>query len=90
VRCAEALLPRAGDALKRQIVEAMEDVIERRWENLRRNRFRYDDDVLEDALAIVRSIDPERARVLERRYGPPPTLLERIFGSGKGAGDPFP
>ncbi len=90
VRCAEALLPRAGDALKRQIVEAMEDVIERRWENLRRNRFRYDDDVLEDALAIVRSIDPERARVLERRYGPPPTLLERIFGSGKGTGDPFP
>ncbi len=82
VRCADALLPGAGAALKEQIADAMEDVIERRWQNLRRNRFRYDDSVLEDAFDIVRVIDSERARELERRYGPPPTLLERIFGAG--------
>jgi len=79
VRMAEALLPVADDALKRRIVEAMERVIEQRWTNLRRNRSRYRDDTLYDAIDVVRAIDPRRADELEQRYGRPPSLLQRIF-----------
>jgi|GEM_PF-1536291 len=88
VRTAEALLPGADQALERQIVQAMEDVIERRWRDLRRNRFRYNDDTIADALDIVRAINPDHARELERLFGPPPTLLERIFGSPNRANRP--
>lgn len=80
VRTAEALLPGSDNALKRRIVDAMEDVCQRRWEQWRRNRVRFRDDTIGDAIDVVREIDPEKARELERKYGRPPSLLRRIFG----------
>ncbi len=81
VRTAEALLPGADNGLKRGIVAAMEDVCQRRWEQSRRNRIRFNDNTIRDAIAIVGEIDPEKARELKRKYGRPPSLLQWIFGA---------
>ncbi len=80
VKTAEALMPGSDSALKRRIVGAMEDVCQRRWEQSRRNRIRFNDNTITNAIAIVGEIDPEKARELERKYGKPPSLLQRIFG----------
>jgi len=80
VRTAEALVPEADNALKRRIVDAMEDVCERRWEQWRRNRNRFRDNTIRDAIDVVRQIDPGKAREMEQKYGRPASLLRRIFG----------
>ncbi len=80
VRTAGALVPDSDNALKRRIVGAMEDVCERRWEQWRRNRSRFRDDTIRDAIDVVRKIDPEKAREMEQKYGRPSSLLRRIFG----------
>ena len=80
VRTAEALVPGSDNALKRRIVDAMEDVCERRWEQWRRNRTRFRDDTIRDAIDVVRQIDPGKAREMEQKYGRSSTLLQRIFG----------
>ncbi|MFC1530559.1 hypothetical protein ACFL6R_07620, partial [Gemmatimonadota bacterium] len=83
IRTAEALVPGSDNALKRRIVDAMEDVCERQWEQQQRDRGRVLSarrQTIDDAIDVVRQFDSAKAREMEQRYGRPPSLLRRIFG----------
>jgi hypothetical protein len=76
IAAADAVVEGATTREKVRIADAMEDVIIR----VAGQRFRsWPRDTIEAALKVVEKVDRERAAELRRRYGRPPSLLQRLL-----------